>query len=210
MDLVRIFHVVDTPSSGKHDINYIYVVGLIVSILIHLESVLFDSVHIGFSFSSGVFIQCSCFGMVIAGCSKNIGLCHPFLTVCFLSVFIGTWCCSVFNGIVWFPVLHLAFKDDHDVDHPVVVYTENVYIEAYIHQHLNIHIFCSNLSVSIYNHNLNVNTSPKKFFFKIGVGGFKSPKITFINLLIWDKNIINSNMTSFTLIGLTISLVVAL
>ena len=29
MDLVRIIHVVDTPSSGKHGSNYIYVVGLI-------------------------------------------------------------------------------------------------------------------------------------------------------------------------------------
>ena len=35
MDLVRILHVVDMPSSGKHDFNYIYAVGLIVSILIH-------------------------------------------------------------------------------------------------------------------------------------------------------------------------------
>ena len=31
MDLVRIFHVVDMPSSGKHDFNHIYVVGLILS-----------------------------------------------------------------------------------------------------------------------------------------------------------------------------------
>ena len=29
MDLVRIFHVVDMPLSGKHDFNHIYVVGLI-------------------------------------------------------------------------------------------------------------------------------------------------------------------------------------
>ena len=34
MDLVRIFHMVDMPSSGKHDFNHIYVVGLIQSILI--------------------------------------------------------------------------------------------------------------------------------------------------------------------------------
>ena len=34
MDLVRIFHVVDTPSSGKHDFNYTHVVGLIQFILI--------------------------------------------------------------------------------------------------------------------------------------------------------------------------------
>ena len=34
MDLIRIFHVVDMPSSGKHDFNHIYVVDLIQSILI--------------------------------------------------------------------------------------------------------------------------------------------------------------------------------
>ena len=42
MDLVRIFHVVDMLSSGKHDFNHIYVVGLIQSNLIQF---LFDSVH---------------------------------------------------------------------------------------------------------------------------------------------------------------------
>ena len=142
----------DTPSSGKHDFYHIYVVGLVLSILIHFESVLFDSVHIGFLFS---LLGCSfnvhelvwsllavprisCFDMVLAfcsqnvGCSKNIGLCHPFLTMCFSD----TRCCSVFNGIVWFPVLLLAFMDDHDVDHPVVVYTENVYIEVHIHTNI--------------------------------------------------------------------------
>ena len=41
MDLVRIFHVVDTPASGKRDFNHIYVVGLIQSILIHFDAVLF-------------------------------------------------------------------------------------------------------------------------------------------------------------------------
>ena len=54
MDLVGIFHMVDMPSSGKYDFNYIYVVGLILSILIHFESVLFASVHIGFLSFSGV------------------------------------------------------------------------------------------------------------------------------------------------------------
>ena len=58
------------------------------------------------------------------------------------------------------------------IDHPVVVHTENIYIEAYKHQHLNIYIFtfCSNLSVSIYNHNLNLSISQKKFL----DGGFGS------------------------------------
>ena len=115
MDLVGIFHVVDMPSSGKCDFNHIYVVGLILFILIHFESVLFDSVHIGF-LSSLVFIQCSCFGMVLAYCSKNVGLCPPFLTVCFLSVFSDTRCRSVFSGFAWFPILCLAFMDDHGVD----------------------------------------------------------------------------------------------
>ena len=54
MDLVRIFHVVDTPSSGKRDFNHIHVVGLILSILIHFESVLFYSVDIGLLSLSGV------------------------------------------------------------------------------------------------------------------------------------------------------------
>ena len=48
MDLVGIFHMVDMPSSGKCDFNHIYVVGLILSILIHFDTVLFDSVHIDF------------------------------------------------------------------------------------------------------------------------------------------------------------------
>ena len=46
MDLVGIFHMVDKPSSGKCGFNHIYVVGLIQSILIHFDTVLFDSVHI--------------------------------------------------------------------------------------------------------------------------------------------------------------------
>ena len=48
MDLVRIFHVVDTPSSGKRDFNHIYVVGLI---RVHFDTVLFDLVHFWFSLS---------------------------------------------------------------------------------------------------------------------------------------------------------------
>ena len=48
MDLVRIFHVVDTPSSGKCDVNHIHIVGLILSYLIHFDTVLFDSVHIDY------------------------------------------------------------------------------------------------------------------------------------------------------------------
>ena len=31
MDLVGIFHVVDMPSSGKHEFNHMYIVGLIES-----------------------------------------------------------------------------------------------------------------------------------------------------------------------------------
>ena len=36
MDLIGIFHMVDMPSSVKHDFNHIYVVGSIQSILIQL------------------------------------------------------------------------------------------------------------------------------------------------------------------------------
>ena len=122
MDLVGILHMVDMLSSGKHDFNYIYVVGLIVSILIHfwISSVWISSYWFCIDLSSLVFTQCSCFGMVVAGCTKNVGLHHPFLTVCFLSVFTVLsqvhWCCSVFNGTVWFPVLLLVYTYDHDVD----------------------------------------------------------------------------------------------
>ena len=77
----------------------------------------------------------------------------------------------------------LAFVNDHDVDHPVVVHTENIYIEAYIHQHLNTFLLFVPTLIAIYNHTLNLNTSQKKFL-KWGVW-FKSPNITFINLLIW-------------------------
>ena len=40
-----------------------------------------------------------------------------------------------------FPSFLFAFMDDHDVDHPVVVYTENVYIGVHIHQHLYIYSY---------------------------------------------------------------------
>ena len=40
MDLIGIFHIVDTPSSGKCDFNHIYVVGLIQSILIQFILIL--------------------------------------------------------------------------------------------------------------------------------------------------------------------------
>ena len=40
MDLIRIFHVVDMPSSGKHDFNYTHVVGLIQFILIQFILIL--------------------------------------------------------------------------------------------------------------------------------------------------------------------------
>ena len=56
MDLIGIFHLVDRPSSGKHDFNHIYVVGLIQSILI--QFILILSLFL-------VFIKCSCIGMVI-------------------------------------------------------------------------------------------------------------------------------------------------
>ena len=122
MDLVGIFHMVDMPSSGKCDFNYIYVVGLIVSILIHfwISSVWISSYWFCIDLSSLVFIQCSCFGMVIAGCSKNVGLCLPSFTVCCLSV---STVLSQVHGVVLFSIelcgflsFFLAYADDHDGD----------------------------------------------------------------------------------------------
>ena len=83
------------------------------SILIHFESVLFDSVHIDF-LSSLVFIQCSCFGMVIV---PRVLACVVLFLLCVFSLF------SQIQGVVlfavdlwWFPILCLAFTDDHGVD----------------------------------------------------------------------------------------------
>ena len=93
MDLVGICHMVDTPSSGKCEFNYIYVVGLILYILIHFESGLFDSVYIGF-LSLLVFLQCSCFDMVIV---PRVLACVILFLLCFLryKVFCFQWICVV-------------------------------------------------------------------------------------------------------------------
>ena len=49
MDLIRIFHVVETPSPGKCDFNHIHVVGLIQSILIQFILILsLSGVHLMF------------------------------------------------------------------------------------------------------------------------------------------------------------------
>ena len=85
MDLVRILHLVDTLLAGKHDFNYIYAVGLIVYVLIHLNQFCVNQ-FILILHSSLVFIQCSCIVMVVVGCAKNVDWCHPFLIVCFLSI----------------------------------------------------------------------------------------------------------------------------
>ena len=58
MDLIGIFHMVDMRSSGKHDFNHVYVVGLIQSILIQflliqfilILSLSFSGVHPMFMF----------------------------------------------------------------------------------------------------------------------------------------------------------------
>ena len=109
MDLVTIFHVVDMPSSGKCDFNHIYVVGLILSILIHFDTVLFESVHLD-SLSLWCSSNVHIFGMVIV----------PRMLVCvvlfLLCVFSDSRCCPAFSGHVCFPILHLAFMDDHGVD----------------------------------------------------------------------------------------------
>ena len=94
MDLVRIFHMVDTPSSGKHNFNHIYVVGLIVSILIHFESVLFDSVYLDFLFlwcSSNVHVL----DMVIV---PRMLACVVLFLLCVFSVF------SQIQGVVLYSV----------------------------------------------------------------------------------------------------------
>ena len=108
MDLVGLLHMVDMPSSGKCDLNYIYAVGLIMSILIHFESVLYEPVHIDSAFLSGV--QCSCIDKVVAGLLfpecwlvSSFSYC-VFSQYCY-SIFTGTWCCSAFK-----------YMDDHDVD----------------------------------------------------------------------------------------------
>ena len=119
MVLVGILHVVDTLSSGKCDFNYIYAVGVIVSILIHFESVLCESVHIVCAFLSGIHTMF----MYWYGCCwlhQECGLASSFSYCVFSQYFhnivTGTWCCSVFNRIVWFSILLLAYMDDHDVD----------------------------------------------------------------------------------------------
>ena len=109
MDLVGIFHVVDTLSSGKHDFNHIYVVGLILSILIHFDTVLFASVHLD-SLSLWCSSNVHVFGMVIV--PRMLASVVLFL----LCVFSDSRCCPAFSGHVWFPIHHLAFTDDHGVD----------------------------------------------------------------------------------------------
>ena len=119
MDLVRIFHVVDMPSSGKRDFNYIYVVGLILSILIHFESVLFDSVHIGFlSFrcSSNVHVLVW-FWLIV----PRTLACVIIFLLCVLSVFSDTRCCSVelcgFPSCFWHLWMIMMW-----IDHPVIIF----------------------------------------------------------------------------------------
>ena len=95
MDLVRIFHVVDMPSSGKHDFNHIYVVGLILSY--------FDPFLNQFCLKQFILILflfwCSCNVHILVWhwviVSKDVDLCHPFLSVYFLSIFSDIRCCSV-------------------------------------------------------------------------------------------------------------------
>ena len=119
MDLVGILHVVDMLSSGKHDFNYIYAVGLIMSVSDpYFESVLCESVHIVCAFLSGVHTMF----MYWYGCCwlhQECGLASSFsycvFSQYFHSIVTGTWCCSVFNGIMCLPVLLLAYVDDHDV-----------------------------------------------------------------------------------------------
>ena len=101
MDLVGILHMVDMPSSGKRDFNYIYAVCLIVSILIHILNQFCVNQFIFFVHSSLVFIQCLCIAMVVAGCAKNVDWHRSFLIVCFLSIFTVL---SLALGVVLFSI----------------------------------------------------------------------------------------------------------
>ena len=93
MDLVGIFHVVDTPSSGKCDFNHIYVVGLIQSILIQFFLIQFILV---LSLSLSLSLWCSSMFMLWSGyCPISAGFCHHFLTVCFSSEIQGVVLYSV-------------------------------------------------------------------------------------------------------------------
>ena len=92
MDLVRIFHVVDTPSSDKRDFNHIYVVGFVQSLLIHLDTVLLNQFSLVFFLSlSGVH------PMFMFGCISTsfviFLLCMSFLRSKVLSCI--QWICVV-------------------------------------------------------------------------------------------------------------------
>ena len=90
MDLVRIFHVVDTPSSGKHDFNHIYVGGLIQSIWIHLDTVLYDSVHLD---------------SLSLWCSSNVHvLVWLLFQECWLVSSFSYCVFSQIQGVVWYSV----------------------------------------------------------------------------------------------------------
>ena len=134
MDLVRIFHVVDMPSSGKCDFNHIYVVGLIQSILIHFDTVLFDSVHL-----DSLSLWCSSNVHVLVWLLFQECWLVSSFSYCVFSQIQGVVLHSVdmcgFPSFVWHSQMTMVW-----IDHPVVVHTENVYIEVYIHQHLNIYI----------------------------------------------------------------------
>ena len=156
------------PSSGKCDFSHIYVVGLIQSILIHFDTVLFDSVHIDYLSlwcSSNVHVLVWSWLIV-----PRMLVCVVLFLLCVFTVF------SQIQGIVLFSVdlcgfpsfvWHLQMTMVW-IDHPVVVYTENVYIEGYIHQHLNTILLFVPTLISIYNHTLNLSISQKN----VKVGGF--------------------------------------
>ena len=82
MDLVRIFHLVDMPSSGKHDFNYTHVVGLIQSILIQFILIslwCLSNVHVLLGLLSHewlasliVFLLCVFLGSKVLSCIQQI------------------------------------------------------------------------------------------------------------------------------------------
>ena len=178
MDLVGIFHVVDMLSSGKCDFSHIYVVGLIQFILIHFDTVLFDSVHL-----DSLSLWCSFNVHVLVWLLFQECQFVSSFSYCVLSQIQGVVWYSVdmcgFLSSIWFSWMTMVW-----IDHPVVVHTEKFYTEVYIcNSKIFIYMFCSNLSTSTYDHNLNLSISSKEIL--IWGAWFKSPKITFINFPSW-------------------------
>ena len=115
MDIVRIFHMVDMPSWGKHEFNHIYVVGLKQS---YFDPFGYSSVWISsylFFLSLSLSHWCSSnFHVLVGSLTRKCWLLSSFSYCVFL--FSDPRCCSVFSGYMWLPVFYLIFVDGHGVD----------------------------------------------------------------------------------------------